>query len=397
LNSLRKIAASIGVIFVALSSLLYTAPASAETTAGLTQDVYTYDSSSTPDRKTDYTLCSSTVVDTLNFDVGDGVVANCQQDFVLIHWTGYITMQFTGDTTFTSMADDGFYMTIGDQVVIDNWWLKGCGGGQGTSTFEAGVSQKIDVWWYEYGGGACNYLYYQDPQSGFTLVPNSVFTTEAVAVVVPPVVTPVDPNPPVVVPPVVLPPDPQPPVVVPPATPVDPPLDPVTPVDPTPTDPGQGPVVEPKPPVETPPSVPVVEVPVEKPTNEQTVTPEPPVTQVDPATIDPTTLSPTEVVQLQAAAKETLATSEEGSPEYNNALEQLAVAAKADDIVVDPELAAVPVIGAVAVGITNAINVLGNLGADMSPAHREKAKKEIVAAVVATGAAVNAVASANVA
>jgi hypothetical protein len=285
-------------------------------------------------------------------------------------------------------------MCIRDRVVIDNWWLKGCGGGQGTSTFEAGVSQKIDVWWYEYGGGACNYLYYQDPQSGFTLVPNSVFTTEAVAVVVPPVVTPVDPNPPVVVPPVVLPPDPQPPVVVPPVTPVDPPVDPVTPVDPTPTDPGQGPVVEPKPPVETPPSVPVVEVPVEKPTNEQTVTPEPPVTQVDPATIDPTTLSPTEVVQLQAVAKETLATSEEGSPEYNNALEQLAVAAKADDIVVDPELAAVPVIGAVAVGITNAINVLGNLGADMSPAHREKAKKEIVAAVVATGAAVNAVASA---
>jgi hypothetical protein len=89
-----------------------------------------------------------------------------------------------------------------------------------------------------------------------------------------------------------------------------------------------------------------------------------------------------------------LATTVEDSPAYNQALAQLYVAAQADDIVVDPAVANVPVLGATVVGITNAINALGNLGSDMSPAHRTKAKKEIVAAVVATGAAVNAVTSA---
>lgn len=384
---LRKFAASIGVTFVAFSSLLFTSPASADTTAGLTQDVYTYDPSALPDRVDTYTLCNTSIVPNMNFDVGGGTVANCQEDFVLIHWYGYITMPTTGDTTFYSWADDGFYMSIGDEPVIDNWWLKGCGGGGGIHTFEAGVSQKIDVWWYEYGGGACNYLFYDDPTTGFTLVPDTAFTTEAVAVVPP--VTPVDPP---VVPPV----DPQPPVdppVVPPVPPVDPPV----PVDPGTTDPGTGPVVDPKPPVDKPQPVPKPVIPDPVPSIPDPVIPvepsQPPIASVDPATINPQELTATQVVELKAAAVETLTTEPEGSPAYEQALEQLMVAAQADDIVVSEELASVPVVGAVAVGITNAINALGNLGSDMSPAHREKAKKEIVAAVVATGAAVNAVAA----
>lgn len=196
-------------------------------------------------------------------------------------------------------------------------------------------------------------------------------TTGILPIIVPPVVVPpVDPQPPVVppLPPVI--PDPQPPVIVPPVV-----LPPVV-QPPVPTQPTPDPPVVPKP----------------------LVTPEPPkvleVTTLPPAQLDPQTLTTAQVAQLQAVATETLATATEGSADYNNALAQLAVAAQADDIQVDPALAAVPVLGNVAVGLTNAINAIGNLGADMSPAHRAKAKKEIVAAVVATGAAVNAVTSA---
>lgn len=389
MNKLRKIAASIGITFVVFSSVLIDTPATADTTAGLIQDVYTYDSSALPDRVDTYKLCNTSTVANMNFDVGGGTVANCQEDFVLIHWHGYITLPITGDVTFNSWADDGFFMTIGDQTVIDNWWLKGCGGGGGTAKFEAGISQKIDVWWYEYGGGACNYLFYDDPTTGNTLVPDSAFTVEAQAVapVVPPV-TPVDP--PVVVPPV----DPQPPVV----PPVDPNPPVVPPVTPPTTDQGSGSDVTPKQPQDTPQKTPavvaevktpatVVPAPVAEPTSKPY---EPPVTQVDPATIDPQSLTPQEVTQLAAVANTVLATADENSEEYQNALDQLMIVAQADDIVVDPELAATPVIGAVAVGITNAINALGNIGADMSPAHRATAKKEVVAAVIVTQVATTA-------
>jgi len=219
-----------------------------------------------------------------------------------------------------------------------------------------------------------------------------------------------EPTPPPVVPPVVEPdpvviPDPTPtvdpvpePVVTPPApvetpapapepVPVEPPV--VTP-EPVPV-----PVETPEPvptPVETAPEpVPVVIPPVEP-------TPEPPVVEpvveptkdvsniatVDLKAIDPQELTDKQVEQLVSAAETVLATATEGSPQYEKALEALAVAAQADDIQVPEEVANIPVVGAAVVAVLDTFNALGNLGADMSPAHRETAKKEVVAAVVLT-------------
>jgi hypothetical protein len=95
-------------------------------------------------------------------------------------------------------------------------------------------------------------------------------------------------------------------------------------------------------------------------------------------------LTPEQVDQLVEAAYSTLETAEPGSEEYVQALEALAVAAEADDPEVPAELAAVPLIGPAATAVLGALNTLGNLGADMSPAVRETAKKEVVAAVVLT-------------
>ena len=58
--------------------------------------------------------------------------------------------------------------------------------------------------------------------------------------------------------------------------------------------------------------------------------------------------------------------------------------AQADDIQVPENIANIPVFGASIVALTNAINFMGNVGADMSPEVRAKAKKEVVAAVVLT-------------
>ena len=120
-----------------------------------------------------------------------------------------------------------------------------------------------------------------------------------------------------------------------------------------------------------------------------TPTPEPqpkPELPVDIATVNPQELTTAQVAELISVANEILNNSTQGSPEYQQALEALFVAAQADDIVLSEELAAIP--GAEAV--IGAINFIGNVGADMSPKVREESKKVVVTAVVAVGAAVNA-------
>ena len=129
------------------------------------------------------------------------------------------------------------------------------------------------------------------------------------------------------------------------------------------------------------------------------ITPEPPTIVPTPPTEPPTTPTTTEllndlinipsteitqaqVIQIQEAAYAMLESNEQGTPQYEQALNALLIAAQADDIQLSEELAAVPVIGAVAEGITNAINFIGNVGADMSPKIREESKKIVISAVV---------------
>lgn len=104
---------------------------------------------------------------------------------------------------------------------------------------------------------------------------------------------------------------------------------------------------------------------------------------------------------LVTIALETFETAEQGSPEYEAALDLLLVAAQADDIVLNEELAAIPLIGNVAGAAVEVFNALGNAGADMSPQVREQSEKVVIAAVIvgqialtATSAATSAAAAA---
>jgi hypothetical protein len=108
-------------------------------------------------------------------------------------------------------------------------------------------------------------------------------------------------------------------------------------------------------------------------------------------------LTEAQVEQLVEAAMETFATAEQGSEEYNQALEALAVAAQADDPEVSAELAAIPLLGDAAVAVLEAFNDLGNVGADMAPQVRETAEKTIIASVIAAQAAIGAVSTATTA
>jgi tetratricopeptide (TPR) repeat protein len=100
--------------------------------------------------------------------------------------------------------------------------------------------------------------------------------------------------------------------------------------------------------------------------------------------VDPTELTEAQAEQLVEAALETFLTAEEGSPEYEQALDALYLAAEQDDIELPEELAAIPGLA----GAVEVLNFLGNAGADMSPKVREESEKVVVTAVVAVGAAV---------
>jgi len=143
--------------------------------------------------------------------------------------------------------------------------------------------------------------------------------------------------------------------------------EPVIPIEPMPV---PEPSDSPAEPVE--PSVPVIE-PVE---------PIVPITELDPSQIDPESLTNAQITELVAVAYDTLLTAEAGSAEYAQALEQLAVAAEADDPELPAELAAIPFVGDVAGAVLDAFSGLGNIGADISPEERERAEKVVVGGVI---------------
>jgi hypothetical protein len=202
-------------------------------------------------------------------------------------------------------------------------------------------------------------------------------------------------------------PAPEPPVIiVPPVTPEPslPPVEPTPqptkteePVVPTPeptVEPTISPTKEPTPaPTEAPKPTPIptTPVPLPTPTPESSKAPEPAVVIANIDSVDPQTLSKEEVVALVAAADAVLATAEQGSPVYEQALQALAVAAVADDPELPVEFAAVPG----AQEVLAAFNALGNVGADMAPKVRATAKKTVIASVIGVQAAVSAVSAAT--
>lgn len=130
---------------------------------------------------TAYKFCKTTVVSNIDADWGGGSVLGCNSDYVMIHYHGYITYNSTTRVYFQNLADDGFWMSINGQTIINDWSLKGCSANStGSFAFKSGVSYAIDAWFYEWGGGACSSLYYQPSGGQWGVVPASMFTQQAV-------------------------------------------------------------------------------------------------------------------------------------------------------------------------------------------------------------------------
>ena len=174
-------------------------------------------------------------------------------------------------------------------------------------------------------------------------------------------------------------------------------------VEPTPSDPSPEPMetATPTPPPSPQPtaspseSTPVPDKPTPTPveptqsTPEATQQPTPPSPEISQPTpiVIPDNATPAQIAEAISNADATLATAEQGSPEYAQALEVLAQAAVADDPEVPTEIANIPGVGVAAVAVLKAFNALGNIGADMAPAVRARSKKVVTAAVILTNIA----------
>lgn len=125
------------------------------------------------------TVRSTGTVTAINHNWGGGQVLNSGlSERVIIKYWGYIYVPGTGSQTLTfyNSSDDGFYMKINNQLVINNWAEQGPSyyNGSGSITLTGGQYYALEAWYYENGGGAAAMLYWNQTGS-IALVPTSSY------------------------------------------------------------------------------------------------------------------------------------------------------------------------------------------------------------------------------
>ena len=368
---MRNSVVSISLVFVILCCAFIVRPVAAEDTPqqGVTMTVY--DGSplglvpweTTPDLP----VCYSGVVPNIDFDWGGAPAAEgCPYDFFLVHFNGWLTVPESGQWEFLNWSDDGWRMTLDGVLTIDDWNFHGCGGhwsgpNEGYSQLVAGQSYALDIWMFEWGGGACARLWYGAPTLGYGTVPTEWLTTTALPTPEP---SPsIEPSPSVE-------PSPE------PSPSVEPSVEPSPTPEPSPS---EEPSIEPSP-LPSP-------TPQPTPTPTETPAPTPAPTPKPTATSEP---SPSESVEPSPTPSSEPTPVDSPSPEPSDA-----------PIVIDPGAAAEAVAEAVgaaveAVGeaIDAAVTKIVNLGKDLSP-EEKKAAQPVAVAVIISQVASAAVAAAT--
>ena len=310
--------------------------------------------------------CYSAVVPNIDFDWGGAPPAEgCPGDFFLVNFTGWLTVPESGQWEFLNWSDDGWRMTLDGVLTIDDWNFHGCGGhwsgpNEGYSQLVAGQSYALDIWMFEWGGGACARLWYGAPTLGYGVVPAAWLTTSGL-----PAPTPT--------------PSPEP--------------SPEPSVEPTPEpSPSESPSPEPTPtPTES-------EMPSVEPTPEPspTATPQPSPT-AEPSPVPTPTVTPTPTPTPVPTPEPSVKPSPTETPTPEPTVEPTPEPTPSPDNIAEQTVAAVgEAVAAVAETVTKAIEAITNLGKDLSPAEKEKAAPVAVAIVISqvASAAVAAASSA---
>ena len=311
----------------------------------------------------DLPVCYSAVVPNIDFGWGGAPAADgCPYDFFLVNFTGWLTVPESGQWEFLNWSDDGWRMTLDGVLTIDDWNFHGCGGhwsgpNEGYSQLVAGQSYALDIWMFEWGGGACARLWYGAPTLGYGVVPAEWLTTSALPTPEPsPSLEPSpEPSPSV---------EPSPEPTPEPSPSVEPSIEP----SPTPTpqpSPSEVPSVQPSP------------IPSPTPTPKPSPTPDP---TPEPSPSESASPDPTPVPTDSPSVAPSVEPTPEPSPSPDNIAEEAAA-------VVGETIAAVSeavgeAAAAVAETVTQALEAIANLGKDLSPVEKEKAAPVAIAIIV---------------
>jgi len=305
--------------------------------------------------------CYSAVVPNIDYDWGGAPPADgCQGDFFLVNFTGWLTVPESGQWEFLNWSDDGWRMTLDGVLTLDDWNFHGCGGhwsgpNEGYSQLVAGQSYALDIWMFEWGGGACARLWYGAPTLGYGTVPTEWLTTSALP-------TP-EPSPSIE-------PSPE------PSPSVEPSPEPSPSEEPSPSpSPSQEPSYEPSP-TPTPEPSPTA-TPKPSPTAEPSPVPTPTVTPTPTPTPVPT---PEPSVEPTPTPEPSVEPTPSPSPSPDNIAEEAAA-------VVGETIAAVSeavgeAAAAVAETVSQAVEAIANLGKDLSPVEKQKAAPVAIAIIV---------------
>jgi hypothetical protein len=122
-------------------------------------------------------------VPNIDFQWGSGSVLGGPSEDVIVRFTGSIRSDSTQEISFLATADDGTRLYIDGVLVTDDWRDKGGGGTiSAPISFTAGIPKTIELMYYENGGGANVFLYW-DQSGSMEIVPASAFTSQAAPVV----------------------------------------------------------------------------------------------------------------------------------------------------------------------------------------------------------------------
>ena len=166
-----------------LMAVLAMFPTRVNAESSLTVQVYKYENWP-PELIDDPEICegSMTSTDQINFDWGGDIVAGCDYEQVVVHFSGVINVP---EMALLVVAhDDGAILKLNGDYWIDSWRDQGCS--YDMVWVEPG-SYDFDLWFYENGGGACVQLLWADqnqysydpvPASWFDASPATTTTTE---------------------------------------------------------------------------------------------------------------------------------------------------------------------------------------------------------------------------
>jgi len=129
--------------------------------------------------------CLRTTFSDINHDWEGSLGRRCQQDDFLVRYQGILRVPSSGTYTFSTITDDGFRLSVGSTLVIDDWEeqgpmshpdIPGDFNSDGDVELIAGRRYTLDAWLFENGGGQTAELYYSVDASPHALVPASWYS-----------------------------------------------------------------------------------------------------------------------------------------------------------------------------------------------------------------------------